>query len=355
MAPKSALFEGEKTTVKSAISSEGSKILFATPARIYFAHPRKDKWTYGGLQGALALVEDLSKSAHFVKLVDIFGGGGVIWSHEIYEGFELNQDKSFFYSFAGDSCMIGLVFSDEKDAKTLHKKLTSRKATKAKSTHSTKTVSKGGKIDKSMISGPVGGSFKHVAHMEFDMEKGFITEGVDQSWGQLAAELHKDYGIPKALVEANTDFIRGFFETAKRIGRIEATQGPPKKKPPPPPVPRPGDGAPPPPPPPLPPPPTSTSAPAAIPPPQPGRADLLASIRGQSVHNLRKTPKVDSNATSTPTPAPDETSTRGSDGGATTTAGGGDLTAALAAALLQRNKKLGDSDDEDEDDDDDWD
>lgn len=134
--------------------------------------------------------------------------------------------------------MIGLVFSDEKDAKTLHKKLTSRKATKAKSTHSTKTVSKGGKIDKSMISGPVGGSFKHVAHMEFDMEKGFITEGVDQSWGQLAAELHKDYGIPKALVEANTDFIRGFFETAKRNGRIEATQEPPKKKPPPPPVPR---------------------------------------------------------------------------------------------------------------------
>ncbi|KIK15927.1 hypothetical protein PISMIDRAFT_114302 [Pisolithus microcarpus 441] len=353
MAPKSALFEGEKTTVKSAISSEGSKILFATPARIYFAHPRKDKWTYGGLQGALALVEDLSKSAHFVKLVDIFGSGGVIWSHEIYEGFELNQDKSFFYSFAGDSCMIGLVFSDEKDAKTLHKKLTSRKATKG-SVKTSNTVSKGGKIDKSMISGPVGGSFKHVAHMEFDMEKGFITEGVDQSWGQLAAELHKDYGIPKALVEANTDFIRGFFETAKRNGRIEATQEPPKKKPPPPPVPRRGTHGP------------SASVTstngdaeptAATPasPARPGRADLLASIRGQSVHNLRKTPKVDSNATSTPTPAPDETSTRGSDGGATTTAGGGDLTAALAAALLQRNKKLGDSDDEDEDDDDDWD
>ncbi|KAI6121138.1 hypothetical protein F5141DRAFT_499355 [Pisolithus sp. B1] len=238
MAPKTALFEGEKTTVKSAISSEDNKIFFATPARIYFAHPRKDKWTYGGLQGALALVEDFSKCAYFVKLVDIFGGGGVIWSHEIYEGFELKQDKSFFYSFAGDSCMIGLVFSDEKDAKTLYKKLTSRKTIKAKSTNSTKTVSKGGKIDKSMISGPVQGSFKHVAHMEFDMEKGFVVEGVDQSWGQLAAELHKDYGIPRDVVEANTDFIREYFETAKRDGRIEAAREPAKKKPPPPPVPR---------------------------------------------------------------------------------------------------------------------
>lgn len=91
-----------------------------------------------------------------------------------------------------------------------------------------------------------------------------------------------------------------------------------------------------------------------MPPSQPGRADLLASIRGQSVHNLRKTPKVDPNATSTLAPTADEPSTRSGDSGGTTVAAGGDLTAALAAALLQRSKKLGESDEEDEDDDD-WD
>ena len=81
--------------------------------------------------------------------------------------------------------MIGFVFSDEGEAKTMYKKVTTRKADtgkspdcpscrvsfivwsgKAKASSSSsskkKKSAKGGKIDKSMISGPTAGSFKLV-------------------------------------------------------------------------------------------------------------------------------------------------------------------------------------------------
>ena len=105
MPAKSALFEGEKNIVKSTFPPDKNKILYATPARIYFAYPQQDRWSYGGLQGALAFIEDLNQRAFFLKLVDIFGNGGEIWSHELYEGFQYYQDQPLFHSFAGDvSC-----------------------------------------------------------------------------------------------------------------------------------------------------------------------------------------------------------------------------------------------------------
>ncbi|KAL4079968.1 hypothetical protein V8B97DRAFT_1864107 [Scleroderma yunnanense] len=338
MPAKSALFEGEKNIVKSIYTADKNKILFATPARIYFAYPQQNRWTYGGLQGALAFIEDLNKSAFFLKLVDIFGSKGELWSHELYEGFEYYQDQPFFHSFAGDKCMIGLVFSDQKDAKLFYKKVTTRKTGKVpKSTK--KSVSKGGKVDKTMISGPVIGSFKHLGHMEYDPEKGFVSEGVDGSWEKLASAL-AEKGVPENTIQINKEWIREWLLTDGQEHLAQDTSAATKKKAPPPPVPRraahgPSESV------------ASVSGDAqAAPTLPPGRADLLASIRGQGVQNLRKTPKTDCNgAPSQPPTAPVVEETR---------SGGGDLTAALAAALLQRNKKLGESDDE-EDDDEEWD
>lgn len=86
---------------------------------------------------------------------------------------------------------------------------------------------------------------------------------------------------------------------------------------------------------------------------QSGRSDLLAAIRGTSVHSLRKVTPGESHPVAMAVPEP--ASAHG--GHSSGSAPGGDLTAALAAALLQRNKKLGESDDEDddEDEDDEWD
>ncbi|KAG1883872.1 actin regulatory protein [Suillus subluteus] len=422
MPSQSALSADEKSKVKSTLENSTQKIITATAARIYFAHPQPNKWSYGGLQGALAFTRDNSRDAFMLRLVDLTGTRGVIWEHELYEAFEYNQDRPFFHSFAGDKCMIGFVFADEKDAQTFYKKVTTRKAEKVKSSSSEKKKSaKGGRIDKSMISGPAAGSFVHVAHMGYDPEKGFNSTNIDPSWTAFLNELEGS-GVSREVINQDMDFIKDFIRDAQNRPQ------PGKQKRPPPPLPAPrnrghtqqnsvassvnGDSAPT-----LhtPPPPsrpvsaapslpavaapiiashldcstapatttTTTTSPSctrattskifrttstasssceccspasasctttrstmALPTsPQPGRADLLASIRGQGVSNLRKT----GGPQSTPSPPPASGAEESGGGGA-----GGNLTAALAAALLERNKRLGDSDEEDEDDDD-WD
>lgn len=101
MPSTSALSGEEKAKVKNAITPT-NKILFATIARIYYAYPRQDKWSYTGLQGGLALVQDRTSSTIYFKMVDLDGTRGVIWEHELYEGLEFHRDRPFFYSFAGD-------------------------------------------------------------------------------------------------------------------------------------------------------------------------------------------------------------------------------------------------------------
>ncbi|EGN94436.1 hypothetical protein SERLA73DRAFT_171438 [Serpula lacrymans var. lacrymans S7.3] len=431
MPVQSSISADEKARIKSALPSSSNKIMTATPARVYFAHPQPSKWSYGGIEGALAFVRDTTKDAFFLKVVDLNGSRGVIWEHELYDGFDYFQDRPFFHSFAGDECMIGLIFANEKEAKTLFKKVTTRKeekVAKVGGSEKKKKSAKGGKIDKSMISGPTTGSFVHVAHMGYDDEKGFTSNNVDPSWTTLVGNL-EDIGVPREYINNDRQFIERFMSEDKNRELAAAEKAakkppappaprrvqhgqqdsvasihtdtaptpppPPPSRPPPPPSrpaaapPAPPTQAPPPPPqrhpraPPTPsrggppPPPTrpmSTAPPpppqpparpvaapppppparpganggatsAILPPPQPGRSDLLASIRGQSVSNLRKTPA----AGSTPSPPPIAEEPSGASGGG----GGGDLTAALAAALMERNKKLGDSDEEDEEDD--WD
>ncbi|GAA5939254.1 Wiskott-Aldrich syndrome protein [Sporobolomyces koalae] len=140
--------------------------------------------------------------------------------------------------------------------------------------------------------------------------------------------------------------------------------------PPPPPPARGAPGAPPPPPPPgrpagAPPPPPPPVTSAVVPPAQDGRSNLLASIQGMGVGNLKKTDKtaietdrslvalgVASGGAAAAGTAAAATATSGTAGG--DDAGGGDLASALAAALSQRKGNMGDSDEEEESDDE-WD
>ncbi|KAI0254505.1 hypothetical protein BJV78DRAFT_1113135, partial [Lactifluus subvellereus] len=239
MPSSSTLSANDKSRVRSIIPTP-TKILAASLARIYFAYPDPFSWTYGGLQGALVLVADRTRGAHFFCLVDISGTRGVLWQHEIYKGFEYNQDRPFFHSFAGDECMVGIVFPAEGDARNFFKQVSSRKEIKPKSKADSaapkkKSIAKGGTIDKSLISAPKTGSFVHVAHMGYDAEKGFTSSGVDPSWLALLDGLQA-HGLDEAVIAENMDFIKSFVRDAQKSGA--ATNGGPKKKPPPPPAPR---------------------------------------------------------------------------------------------------------------------
>ena len=102
MPAQSTLTSDEKSKVKAAIPANANKIHTAALARIYYAYPQPNEWSYAGLQGALAFVTDKSRNALFMKMVDLAGTRGIIWEHELYEGFEYFQDRPFFHSFAGD-------------------------------------------------------------------------------------------------------------------------------------------------------------------------------------------------------------------------------------------------------------
>jgi Wiskott-Aldrich syndrome protein len=104
MPSQSTLSGDDKAKVKAAIpvSATDNKIFSATLARIYYAYPKPDKWSYTGLQGALAFTKDHRTNALTFKLVDVDGTRGVIWEYELYEGLDYFPDRAFFHSFQGD-------------------------------------------------------------------------------------------------------------------------------------------------------------------------------------------------------------------------------------------------------------
>lgn len=102
MPAQTTLSADEKAKIKQAVPPSSFKIQTAATARIYYAHPDTSSWGYSGLQGAVALAQDKSRGVFMFKMVDITGTRGVIWEHELYEGFEYYEDRPFFHTFEGD-------------------------------------------------------------------------------------------------------------------------------------------------------------------------------------------------------------------------------------------------------------
>ena len=67
----SILSETDKETVKRTVPKASNKIHAVAVARLYVAHPDKQRWTYTGLQGAAVLANDLVGNTYWIKLVDI--------------------------------------------------------------------------------------------------------------------------------------------------------------------------------------------------------------------------------------------------------------------------------------------
>lgn len=106
----STLSDDEKSRVKSAIPKSSNKINTVALARVYYAHPNPNDWSYAGLQGALAFTFDSTRNAFYFRLVDLVGTRGIMWEHELYEGFEYYQDRAYFHSFPGDVSGIAHLF-----------------------------------------------------------------------------------------------------------------------------------------------------------------------------------------------------------------------------------------------------
>ncbi|KAK0475886.1 hypothetical protein IW261DRAFT_1493478 [Armillaria novae-zelandiae] len=212
MPSQSTLSKEEKHKVKSAIPAPSNKIFYATLARVYYAYPQPNEWSYSGLQGALALTKNNSTGTLSFRLVDMSGTRGVIWEHEFYDGLDYFADRAFFHSFPGDNSMIGFAFSNESDAKDFWKKVLKMKDEKRT---------------------PTSGSFVHVAHMGCDSESGFTSNGVHPSWTDFLGQLENS-GIDKEMIAKETDYIRDFVRSHPQR-QPAAAKGPKKPRSPPPP------------------------------------------------------------------------------------------------------------------------
>ena len=129
----SVLSDADRQTVKRAVPKSGNKIHAVGVARLYVAHPNRQRWTYTGLQGAAVLANDLIGNTFWIKIVDISvshrprakveavlmfevlqpANRGVIWDQEIYDPFYYNQDRVFFHSFELEECLAGLSVQEE--------------------------------------------------------------------------------------------------------------------------------------------------------------------------------------------------------------------------------------------------
>ena len=70
----SLLNENDKEIVKRTVPKSANKIQAVAVARLYVAHPNRQRWVYTGLQGAAVLANDLVGNTFWIKLVDVSVG-----------------------------------------------------------------------------------------------------------------------------------------------------------------------------------------------------------------------------------------------------------------------------------------
>ena len=71
MPAQSTISASDKERIKTTFPSTIAKIHTATLARVYYAYPSPNDWSYSGLQGAIVLVSDKIKGGFWLRLVDL--------------------------------------------------------------------------------------------------------------------------------------------------------------------------------------------------------------------------------------------------------------------------------------------
>ncbi|RBR09186.1 uncharacterized protein FIESC28_09998 [Fusarium coffeatum] len=253
----SILNDDDKDTVKRFIPKQSNKIQAVAVARLYVAYPNRSKWTYTGIQGAVALVNDLVGNTYWIKMVDISPTNrGVIWDQEIFDTWNYNQDRTFFHTFELEECLAGLSFVDEKEAKQFKKKMDEREKNASRATKATPF---GGGAQPSHKHGLLGGLFSHRhsthhpsgptppesprmpansiqhhiinstpnlnghKHSEFS-----LLDAFDPLWREHFGADLQDKGLTDDFIKENQEFIVDFLrEEQQKASRPQSTPPPP--------------------------------------------------------------------------------------------------------------------------------
>ncbi|KZT63444.1 hypothetical protein DAEQUDRAFT_680399 [Daedalea quercina L-15889] len=255
--PQAIIFRSneEKSHVLSKLPRE-AKILAMASARIYQAPfgAREDGWAYTGLKGTLVFGRDRVvihaekplgsgpgtsfDRRYWFRLVDPAPEKGVIWMHPIPSDFQYRFDKPFFHVFQGKSRMFGIRFEEDAHADRFYNKVSDSHATSWISKAPSRAVPRNSgnnadagnsnRIRRSMISGPVPGTFDHVAHAGFTDGQFEASGKVEPEWRIMVEQMQRHGisldGLQKHRVDGkmlakNKDFVEGFLQGAQAVQR----------------------------------------------------------------------------------------------------------------------------------------
>ncbi|KAM9894337.1 hypothetical protein OXX69_011395, partial [Metschnikowia pulcherrima] len=204
----------DKEKVKRAVPKASNKIIDATVARLYVAYPDRTQWTYTGLMGAVALVDDLVGHTFFLKLVDITGARGVLWDQELYVDFQYHQDRTFFHTFEIEDCLVGFLFEDTHDAAHFYKRVTTRHKHASKQTANNKNaVALKDRMAPQEVKLGNRGEFVDVTTGQRSRRARGVLYYDDQpppEWRSLYAELAAA-GISEDMIAENRQFIKDYI------------------------------------------------------------------------------------------------------------------------------------------------
>ncbi|KAM4747383.1 actin nucleation-promoting factor WASL isoform 2-T2 [Rhinophrynus dorsalis] len=257
--------------------------------------------------GVVCLVKDNPQRSYFIRVYDI-KEGKQLYEQELYYNFVYNSPRSYFHTFAGDTCQVGLNFASEEEARRFRKaitdllsrrpkkpdkkreppngpslpmatvdiknpEITNRYNAQVNNIPYNKEKKKGKTKKKKLTKADIGtpSNFQHIGHVGWDPNTGFDVNNLDP-------ELKKLFdlcGISEAQLK-DKETSKVIYDFIEKTGGVEAVKNELRRQAPPPPPPY--RGGPPPPPPhssgPPPPPPPARGR--GAPPPPPSRAPMAA-------------------------------------------------------------------------------
>ncbi|KAM8974117.1 actin nucleation-promoting factor WASL isoform 2-T2 [Pelodytes ibericus] len=298
--------------------------------------------------GVVCLVKDNPQRSYFIRVYDI-KDGRQLYEQELYYNFVYNSPRSYFHTFAGDTCQVGLNFASEEEARRFRKavaellsrrpkkpdkkrepangpslpmatqdirnpEITNRYSAQVNNIPYNKEKKKGKTKKKKLTKADIGtpSNFQHILHVGWDPNTGFDVNNLDP-------ELKKLFdlcGISEAQLK-DKETSKVIYDFIEKTGGVEAVKNELRRQAPPPPppsrggppLPPPHSSGPPPPPPPargrgVPPPPPSRAPTAAPPPPPPFRPG--ASLPPPPPNRIYPSPQPShsSSAPSSPPPPP---------------------------------------------------
>uniref|UniRef100_A0A8C5RRE9 WASP actin nucleation promoting factor n=1 Tax=Laticauda laticaudata TaxID=8630 RepID=A0A8C5RRE9_LATLA len=89
--------------------------MVTTVVQLFLALPQSSRNWFKQSSGVLCFVKDVPKRSYFIRLFDL-KQKKMIWEQELYNQMVYVAPTTFFHTFFGDECSVGLNFANEQEA-----------------------------------------------------------------------------------------------------------------------------------------------------------------------------------------------------------------------------------------------